>query len=605
MRHRAAQTLRAITVEGDCMGGFLKGLGVGLASFVAGFAALSVMFPPEPTAPAPGSEVRATEDMPGNAADVVVDPGDAGPMTAPVPEETIADASADDAATPTEPVGGDVGDESDAIATQDNGAGGDEPTAGATVEEASADSSPDASVQAMPAAEPVDTVEPAAPASDGGFSEAGTAATEAHQSVTAMTPDAERSDAAVQDIAMSDAGNPSVAEVAPATPDAGATDAEAFDIAALEPDASDGADVSDTNAPDTTNLESPSPETDTPAILLPEGATERAETTDPQAPTVPASPVLADAGQAPAPEQSGIEPSAPAPRVPETPGAPAPSVPVMRAVPPATPAPGLGRAVEGVVVGRLPTIGDAVPAPSPADAAVDEPPLAEVEGLPAWRRYAVPHDNPAGLPLFAVVVLDTAPDPATEAALVGLPFTVSVALDPADADAPRRAAAYRAAGHEVLIIGTGVPELATPSDLEVTFDGWSRLLPEAVALIDPTEGGIQANRQLAQGLMPFLVDRGLGLVTIERGLNPAQQSARRAGVVSAGVFRVIDSGDESAPTIRRYLDRATFRAQQEGKVAVIGHAGHAPTLEALLAWRMEGRAGQVSLAPVSALLSAQ
>jgi len=287
--------------------------------------------------------------------------------------------------------------------------------------------------------------------------------------------------------------------------------------------------------------------------------------------------------------------------VPETaPAAP----PVLRAVPTS---PGLERDVEGVTVGRLPSIvPDASGAePEPVDDAqsdVHAAPEHQAEARqPARVRYAAPFD-PAPGPLFAVVLLDAPADPAAEAAILALPIPVAVALDPHDADAPRRARRYRAAGHEVVILASGLPGRATASDLAVTFEAWFRALPEAVALIDPVEGGFQANRGLAQAIMPFLADDGHGLITHERGLNPAQQSANSAGVANATVFRVIDSGDENQFTIRRYLDRATFRAQQEGRVVVMGRAAHPETIDGLIGWRMEGRAGQVALVPVSAIL---
>ncbi|HHX91145.1 MAG TPA: hypothetical protein GX700_15550 [Paracoccus sp.] len=283
------------------------------------------------------------------------------------------------------------------------------------------------------------------------------------------------------------------------------------------------------------------------------------------------------------------------------PGAPA----VLRAVPPSA---GLDRVVEGVTTGRLPSIAaetseEVAENPEGPEGARegDTPAAIGAETPPARERYAAPHDPAAG-PLFAVVLLDMPADPAAEAAIIALPMPVGVVLDPHDPDAPRRARAYRAAGHEVVILATGLPRGATPSDLDVTFDAWFRALPEAVAVIDAAERGFQGNRALAQAIMPFLAADGHGLITHDRGLNPAQQSANSAGVANATVFRIIDGGDENQFTIRRYLDRATFRAQQEGHVVVMGRAAHPDTIDGLIGWRMEGRAGQVAMVPVSAVL---
>ena len=66
--------------------------------------------------------------------------------------------------------------------------------------------------------------------------------------------------------------------------------------------------------------------------------------------------------------------------------------------------------------------------------------------------------------------------------------------------------------------------------------------------------------------------------------------------------RNLDADAENEATIRRYLDRAAFKAAQEGRVTVVGHT-RPETIAALLAWSIEGRAATVALAPVSAVLA--
>lgn len=344
----------------------------------------------------------------------------------------------------------------------------------------------------------------------------------------------------------------------------------------------------------------PAPEASTEDQALPE--TEAlAESDTPPEPELPAGTEPLDETEiSPRPDTASETEAEAAPVVP----------PVLRAVPAS---PGLDREVEGVTVGRLPSIAPTGDDAAPDAAAQREDDTAgttegdtpatspEPEPQPARQRYAADYE-PAPGPLFAVILLDSPADPAAEAAIVALPMPVAVALDPHDPDATRRAQVYRDAGHEVLILAAGLPQGATASDLDVTFEAWFRALPEAVALIDPAEGGFQGNRGMAQAIMPYLADDGHGLITHERGLNPAQQSANSAGVANAAVFRIIDSDDENQFTIRRYLDRATFRAQQEGWVVVMGRAGHPETIDGLIGWRMEGRAGQVAIVPVSALL---
>ena len=95
---------------------------------------------------------------------------------------------------------------------------------------------------------------------------------------------------------------------------------------------------------------------------------------------------------------------------------------------------------------------------------------------------------------------------------------------------------------------------------------------------------------------------GRGLLTYDRGLNPADQVARREGLPSAMIFRELDAQNESAPLIRRYLDRAAFKAAQEGRVVVLGST-NLETITALMEWAVEGRGASVALAPISAVLS--
>ena len=264
---------------------------------------------------------------------------------------------------------------------------------------------------------------------------------------------------------------------------------------------------------------------------------------------------------------------------------------ILRAVPSTL----LDRQVEGVVTGRLPSIG-AEPAPEAADPAPDQ------ADLPALARFAAEFDSSADLPRLSVLLVDA---PGAEEALVALPFVLTIALDPDLPDAFERAARYRAAGHEVALLATGLPRGATASDLEITFSEWRRILPEAVALIDAPDGsGLTGDRRLAQAVMPYLAEPGLGLLTPDIGLNQAAQVAQAAGVAQASIFRRIDANDEDEALIRRFLTRAAFEAQTQGQAVVLGRAEHAPTLAALLGWRLEMRARQVSLAPVSALMIA-
>jgi polysaccharide deacetylase 2 family uncharacterized protein YibQ len=167
-------------------------------------------------------------------------------------------------------------------------------------------------------------------------------------------------------------------------------------------------------------------------------------------------------------------------------------------------------------------------------------------------------------------------------------------------DAAGAAATYRAAGQEVVMLAA-LPAGAVAQDVEVTLASLAQALPETVAVMDPGAGGFQDDRMLAGLVAPVVQGQGRGLLSWDRGLNPASQIARRSGLPSATIFRDLDAEDEGRETIRRYLDRAAFRAAQEGLVVVAGRT-RPETVEALLAWAVEGRAATVALAPLTAVL---
>jgi polysaccharide deacetylase 2 family uncharacterized protein YibQ len=260
------------------------------------------------------------------------------------------------------------------------------------------------------------------------------------------------------------------------------------------------------------------------------------------------------------------------------------------------PATGFSGAADGVVTGRLPRIGDA---PETAAAAATDPAL-----LDPIDRYARAFSNPQGKPVFAIVLIDRGDPGLDRAALAALPFPVTFALDPTLPDVARVAEAYIAAGQEVAMLATAIPSGATAADLEVTFGAHDAALPQAVAVLDLAEGGFQGNRPLATQVIPIIQGQGRGLLTYDAGLNAADQVARRDQLRAGTIFRRIDPEGQPASDIRRVLDRAAFKAAQDGRVAVVGEASPA-TVAALLEWTVEGRAAAVALAPATAVMVAR
>lgn len=256
----------------------------------------------------------------------------------------------------------------------------------------------------------------------------------------------------------------------------------------------------------------------------------------------------------------------------------------------------LDKEVPGVKTGKLPQIGVAPEAEALAEV---EPALAEE--LPPVERFARGF-VPEGKPLFAILLRDVGPGGVARKELAALPFAVSFVIDPLAPDAAEAAAVYRGAGQEVVMLANGLPLGASAGDVETTFGALARVLPEAVALIDQDLGGFQDHRPLATLVLPVIAGQGRGLVTYDRGLNAADQIARRAGVPAAVIFRRLDGEGESRPVMRRYLDRAAFKAAQEGAVVVIGDT-RPETVAAILEWTVEGKAATVSLAPITAVMA--
>lgn len=345
------------------------------------------------------------------------------------------------------------------------------------------------------------------------------------------------------------------------------------------------------------------------AYTLPDSTAEAAPgVTDPTAPAAPgseAAPLRSD--DPPAPEEALLQPApaseaAPAPAL-IVPDAPLPTVPDSSAQTP-EPEEDIALAVPGVRTDRLPRIGDD---PAPTEDAMsgegaDPAALPEVAlGTTPLELFRRDFDNPDAKPLFGILLIDDGIPAEERARLAALPFAVSFALDPLSPNSAEAARVYRDAGQEVVMLANGIPQGATPGDLEQTFQALDMAMPEAVAVLDRMEGGFQDTLDLARQAVPIVAEQGRGIVTYDRGLNSADQVARREGVPRATIFRVLDGEGESIPKMRNYLDRAAFKAAQEGRVLVIGRA-RAETVAAILEWTVEGRAASMALAPISAVL---
>lgn len=262
------------------------------------------------------------------------------------------------------------------------------------------------------------------------------------------------------------------------------------------------------------------------------------------------------------------------------------------------PVPGGGLAVPDVRTGRLPTVGDNAVA---ADADPEEFAPAATGALGA---NAVPFLREPAADLFSVILIDVGEAGLDRDALTTFSFPVTYAIDATRPDAAEAASIYRASGFEVILIPGPLPEGATARDVETNFEQFLSVVPVAVAVMDAPEGRAQTNRTQLRALTAILSATGHGMVSMDQGLNTAAQVATAAGVPHASVFRALDSGRENASTVQRYLDRAAFKAGQEGNVVMIGHT-YDETVKGLFSWALEGKGEGIQLAPISAILTDQ
>ena len=237
------------------------------------------------------------------------------------------------------------------------------------------------------------------------------------------------------------------------------------------------------------------------------------------------------------------------------------------------------------------------------DAAVEEAPVeesADQQGGPALQAYATPFDGGEGLPLISIILVHQGDAALNETILEVLPPHVAFGVDASLPNASGIAAAYRAAGREVVMIPS-LPSGAAPQDIEQALSVNFDQIPEAVAVMDVSGASFQSDRDAVEQVVDVVSASGHGIITFPRGLNTAHQSAQRAGVPTGLIFRNLDGSGEDQEEIRRSLDRAAFRARQDEAVILVGTTG-STMLSALTEWVLGNRATTVTIAPISAAL---
>lgn len=246
---------------------------------------------------------------------------------------------------------------------------------------------------------------------------------------------------------------------------------------------------------------------------------------------------------------------------------------------------------------RLPTVG----AGDDVQEATDTSP--SVQSETPFQINAVEFSTTDEKPLMAIVLMDDGSPEIDPEALKNFPYPLSIAIGTLVPDVTERVKTYQGMGFEVLAM-VDLPAAAAPTDVEVALDAHLSVMPEAVALMEGGGDGLQGSKAVSDQVTAVLSDTGHGLLLFPKGLNTAQKLASREGVPAASVFRDFDGKGQNAGVIRRFLDQAAFRADNEGGVVMVGRLRE-ETLSALLVWGLQDRAGSVALAPVSAVIAAK
>ncbi|MEM7721885.1 MAG: divergent polysaccharide deacetylase family protein [Pseudomonadota bacterium] len=265
-------------------------------------------------------------------------------------------------------------------------------------------------------------------------------------------------------------------------------------------------------------------------------------------------------------------------------------------------APALSQPLTNGATSRFPQIGTA-PAPDDDTPAPEAPIVEDISDAPpnALRDHAVAFEAPDGQPLLSVVLIDDPEAGLDLDVLTRFTFPVAFAVDPTAPGAADRAQSYRDAGFEVVIYADIFPDGATPPDAETALAAAVQDIPEAVAVMDTPDSRVQADRPILDATVAAVAETGHGVVAFPRGLNAAEQTARRAEVPVATLFRLLDDEDQSAPVITRFLTRAAFAASADGAVVVAGRT-RPDTVTALFSWALGERSEGVTIAPLSAAL---
>lgn len=236
----------------------------------------------------------------------------------------------------------------------------------------------------------------------------------------------------------------------------------------------------------------------------------------------------------------------------------------------------------------------------PADEVNEQSQIAPVgPAIDAFAVPPVPTDNQA---LMAVVLVDNGNMRLDPDILGSLPFTVTIAV-PAKNDVHNALMRYyRDEGFEVALL-IDLPEGSNATEVTEILDKAISTVSEATTILERTPGTLQNSREITTALADRLALSGHGLVLYDTGVNPALERAKSVAVPVKTIYRNLDQDNGNERAMRRFLDGAAFRAQQEGSVIIT--ASPSPSvISALTFWSLQERSSSVIKTSLSQALLA-
>jgi len=236
----------------------------------------------------------------------------------------------------------------------------------------------------------------------------------------------------------------------------------------------------------------------------------------------------------------------------------------------------------------------------PADEVNEQSQIAPVG--PAIDAFAVPPVPTDNQPLMAVVLVDNGNMRLDPDILGSLPFTVTIAV-PAKNDVHNALMRYyRDEGFEVALL-IDLPEGSNATEVTEILDKAISTVSEATTISERTPGTLQNSREISTALADRLALSGHGLVLYDTGVNPALERAKSVAVPVKTIYRNLDQDNGNERAMRRFLDGAAFRAQQEGSVIIT--ASPSPSvISALTFWSLQERSSSVIKTSLSQALLA-